>query len=284
MGTQASKYEVAPAPKLAIINPMRLLIASIAAALGAADLLAKHHDNQDVHHDGDEEDTAAMMSTLEVEAPSPLLSEAGTQTEASQTAMTPEEALGELKAGNQRFARGLMTNRDYLAQAEDTAEGQHPFAIVLGCVDSRAPVEIIFDQGIGDIFCARVAGNVAPDDVIGSMEFATAAAGSKVIMVMGHTSCGAVKGAVDDVELGRLSGLLDQIQPAIEQTELKEGEIRSSASISFVDRVAVQNVRNQMAEVLEKSPVITGLVESGEVIVAGGMYDLQTGLVTFIED
>jgi carbonic anhydrase len=207
---------------------------------------------------------------------------AGTQTKSSQADMTPKEALQRLKDGNARFAKGLTTSRDYLAQAQVTASGQYPFAIVLGCVDSRVPVEVVFDQGIGDIFSARVAGNIAPSDVIGSMEFATAAAGSKVILVVGHSACGAVKGAIDDVKLGNLTGLLDQIQPAVKATDTHAGETKSSKHAKFVDRVALNNVKMTMDEILKESPTIAEMAKSGKVVLAGGMYNLETGKVDFI--
>jgi carbonic anhydrase len=197
--------------------------------------------------------------------------------------MTPAEALQSLKDGNARFASGLATSRDYLAQAEATAAGQFPYAIILGCVDSRVPVEVVFDLGIGDAFAARVAGNIAPGDVIGSMEFATAAAGAKVILVVGHTACGAVKGAIDGVELGNLTGLLDQIEPAVKQVKPAKGEAASSKNAAFVDQVAEQNVHNVIAGILEQSEVIAGLVADGKVVVAGGIYDLESGRVAFLK-
>jgi carbonic anhydrase len=211
------------------------------------------------------------------------LSWAGTVTKEAQAAMTPAEALQSLKDGNARFASGLATSRDYLAQAEATAAGQFPYAIILGCVDSRVPVEVVFDLGIGDAFAARVAGNIAPGDVIGSMEFATAAAGAKVILVVGHTACGAVKGAIDGVELGNLTGLLDQIEPAVKQVKPAKGEAASSKNAAFVDQVAEQNVHNVIAGILEQSEVIAGLVADGKVVVAGGIYDLESGRVAFLK-
>ncbi len=205
-----------------------------------------------------------------------------TQTKASQDKLTPNEALQRLKDGNARFVKGMSVNRDYIAQAKTTASGQYPFAIVLGCVDSRVPVEVVFDQGIGDIFTSRVAGNIAPEDVVGSMEFATAAAGSKVILVVGHTACGAVKGAIDNVKLSKLTGLLDQIQPAVKATDLHSGETKSSKHAEYVDRVAHNNVKMTMDRILKDSPVIADMVKSGKVVLAGGMYNLETGKVDFI--
>lgn len=211
-----------------------------------------------------------------------MVTPGGVQTAASQSAMSPAEGLQRLKDGNARFVSGLATSRDYLEQAKATAGGQYPFAIVLGCVDSRVPVEAVFDQGIGDLFAARVAGNIAPSDVVGSMEFATAAAGSKVILVLGHTACGAVKGAVDGVELGNLTGLLDQIQPAIEATKLKGGEKKTSKNADYVNRVAHTNVKETMNHILETSDVIAGMVKEGKVVLVGGIYDLESGKVTFV--
>ena len=212
-----------------------------------------------------------------------MLAPGAVQTAASQSAMTPTEGLQRLKDGNARFVKGLATSRDYLEQAKATSGGQYPFAIILGCVDSRVPVEVVFDQGIGDVFSARVAGNIAPSDVVGSMEFATAAAGSKVILVLGHTACGAVKGAIDDVKLGNLTGLLDQIQPAVKTTQLMAGEKKTSKHAAFVDRVAHTNVKGTMEHILATSPTIAEMVEAGKVVLAGGVYDLETGKVTFVD-
>ncbi|MEZ5278420.1 MAG: carbonic anhydrase family protein [Opitutaceae bacterium] len=208
---------------------------------------------------------------------------AGTETRESQAAATPEEAIQLLKDGNARFASGLSSNRDYLAQAKATAKGQYPLAIILGCVDSRVPLETVFDLGIGDAFVARVAGNVTREDVIGSMEFATAAAGAKAILVVGHTACGAVKGAIDRVEMGNLTSLLAQIDPAVEEVSTAPGELRTSGNSAFVDEVTAENVRNVMDHILKESEVIAGLVAEGRVILAGGMYDLDSGKVTFFD-
>lgn len=213
----------------------------------------------------------------------PAHSEVGTQTKASQADLSPAAALQILKDGNARYVAGLRTNRDYLAQAAETASGQYPFAIVLSCVDSRVPAEIVFDQGIGDIFSARVAGNIATAEMLGSMEFATAAAGSKVVLVLGHSACGAVKGAIDEVKLGNLTTLLDGIEPAVKATKLMKDEKRSSKHGEYVDRVAMTNVKATMDNILEESPVIADMVKSGKIVLAGGMYDLHSGQVTFID-
>lgn len=202
-----------------------------------------------------------------------------TQTAETQAAMSPASALERLRAGNARFVAGRMVRRDLRAQVTQTATGQHPFAIVLGCVDSRVPPEIVFDQGVGDIFSARVAGNVVNADILGSMEFATAVAGSKVVVVLGHTQCGAVKGACDHVEMGHLTHLLQHIAPAVEATET-DGE-RSSSNLSFVNDVARANVERVLDEVMDRSDVIAGQVRSGEVMLVGAMHDVETGEVTF---
>ncbi len=200
-----------------------------------------------------------------------------------QSALTPEAVLADLKAGNERFVAGELTPRDYNAQAQATASGQYPKAIILGCVDSRVPAEIIFDQGIGDVFVARVAGNFENVDMLGSMEFATKAAGSKVILVLGHTSCGAIKGAADGVEMGNLTALLDNFDEALERAaEATEGEINSS-NTAYINAAIEENVRLTMADILEQSPVIAELVENGDVMVAGGIYDLASGKVAWLD-
>jgi carbonic anhydrase len=195
-----------------------------------------------------------------------------TQNQASQTALTPTEALALLQAGNDRFVAGQPLNRDLTAQREATAAGQHPFAVVLSCLDSRTSTELILDQGIGDVFNARVAGNVLNEDILGSMEFACQVAGAKVIAVIGHTSCGAVKGAADSVRLGNLTGLLEKIRPAVTAT-----------SGTQVDAVAETNVRLVMRQIRERSPLLDGLIREERVLLVGGMHDLESGRVTFFE-
>jgi carbonic anhydrase len=206
-----------------------------------------------------------------------------TQTEATQAEMTPAEALQMLKDGNERFIAEQMLNREFDDQVEQTATGQYPFAVVLGCIDSRVPPEIVFDQGIGDIFSARVAGNFVNSDILGSMEFATAVAGSKVIVVLGHTSCGAVKGACDNVELGNLTHTLSNIAPAIYAVTDVEGE-RSSSNEDYVSKVAHTNVELNVQNILDRSPIIRDQVEKGEVMVVGAMYDVASGHVTFMDE
>lgn len=193
--------------------------------------------------------------------------------------LTPDQVIELMKKGNQRFLRGERTTHDYLAQQRASAKGQHPAAVILSCVDSRAPAETVMDFGIGDVFNARVAGNVSNDDVMGSMEFACKVSGAKVALVMGHTACGAVKGAIDDVVLGNLTGLLARIKPAVVATAYT-GE-RSAKNYAFVDAVARTNVELTMAEIRRRSPVLADLEAKGAIRIAGAMYDLESGVVTF---
>jgi carbonic anhydrase len=208
---------------------------------------------------------------------------AGVQTAATQAELTPSSALGLLKAGNERFLKGEMIERDYGAQVAATAGGQYPHSIVLSCIDSRAAPELLFDQGIGDIFAPRVAGNFVDPELLGSMEFAAAVAGSKVIVVLGHSECGAVKGACDGVELGNLTATLSHIQSSVDAVEGFEGE-RNSANSEFVSAVAHENVRQTVANITDRSEVLAGLVDEGKLMVVGAMYDVGTGAVTFLDD
>jgi carbonic anhydrase len=194
--------------------------------------------------------------------------------------MTPASIIDELKKGNQRFRSGKMTPRDFLAEKRASASGQYPAAVVLGCLDSRVPAEIIFDSGIGDVFVGRVAGNVVNDDMLGSMEFACGVSGAKVVLVLGHTACGAVKGAIDDVVLGNLTGLLARIKPAISATKF-DGE-KSSKNAAYVDAVARTNVVLGLAEIRRRSPILEGLEQKGTIKIAGAMYDLSNGQVDFV--
>ncbi len=205
-----------------------------------------------------------------------------TQTKQSQAAMTPDKAFKMLKAGNDRFAHGRMLKRNLLHQVHQTAEGQYPFATVVSCLDSRSSSELIFDQGIGDIFNARVAGNIVNDDIIGSLEFASKVVGAKVIAVIGHSSCGAIKGAIDDVKLGNLTGLLDKIKPSVAEAGDVPGE-HSSKNHDLVDKVSELNVHRVMREITEKSPLLKEMLDKGEIKLVGGMYDLHTGKVTFYQ-
>jgi carbonic anhydrase len=202
------------------------------------------------------------------------------QTKESQAAMTPDEAFAMLRAGNARFVAGQPKARNLPAQVRATASGQYPFAVILSCLDSRQPVELIFDQGIGDVFNARVAGNVLNDDILGSLEFACKVSGAKVIVVLGHTNCGAVKGAIGNVELGHLSGLLDKIKPAAD-TVPSDVRPRDSKNEQFVQAVADANVRLVMKEIPDRSPILREMIEQHKVLLVGGMYDLATGQVDF---
>ncbi|HSZ60164.1 MAG TPA: carbonic anhydrase family protein [Terriglobales bacterium] len=194
--------------------------------------------------------------------------------------MTPDEVIQAMKAGNERFRSGKPQHRDLMREVKATAKGQYPAAIVFSCVDSRAPAELILDFGIGEIFSARVAGNVADEDVLGSIEFACKVAGSKVALIMGHTSCGAIKGAIDGVQLGNLTALLSKIRPAVEATHYP-GE-RSAKNYAFVDAVARENVLLTIAKIREKSSVLRELESAGSIKVAGSMYNLETGAVEFL--
>jgi carbonic anhydrase len=201
-------------------------------------------------------------------------------TQVQRDKLSPAAIVGHMKEGNERFRLGKSSPHDYLAQQKASAKGQYPAAVILSCIDSRAPAETIMDLGIGDCFNARVAGNVANDDIIGSIEFACKVAGAKVVLVMGHTACGAVKGAIDGVKLGHLTGLLERLRPAVSATRYA-GE-RSTKNPQFVDAVARKNVELTMADIRSRSPILGALAESGAIIVAGSMYDLQTGVVDFI--
>ncbi len=205
-----------------------------------------------------------------------------TQTADSQAALSPAMAVALLKDGNKRFLEGNTLNRNLHQQVADTASGQYPFAAVVSCIDSRIPTEVIFDQGIGDIFNARVAGNFVNEDILGSLEFACKLAGSKVIVVMGHTSCGAVKGACDHAELGNLTQMLGKIMPAVDGTSTAVGEARNSSNGDFVNRVAVKNVELTIANLKSMSPVLNEMLENGEIDVVGAMYDVKDGSVSFL--
>jgi carbonic anhydrase len=203
------------------------------------------------------------------------------QTKESQAAMTPARALETLKEGNVRFLAGKRKARDLNAKVIATAGGQYPFAAVVSCMDSRAPVELVLDQGIGDLFSLRVAGNVIDTNFLGSLEYAAKVVGAKLIVVMGHTGCGAVKGAIDDVQLGNLTALLAEIQPAIAAAGPPRGTSKDKA---FVERVAEQNVRLAMKDIREKSPLVRQMLDAGTVGLVGAMYDVETGKVVFYAD
>lgn len=193
--------------------------------------------------------------------------------------MMPDEIIGHAKIGNERFSTGRRKDRNFLRELKTSAKGQYPAAVVLSCIDSRAPVEVILDLGIGDIFNSRVAGNIANEDILGSMEYACVVAGSKVVLVMGHTACGAIKGAIDKVQLGHLTGLLEKIRPAVETT-LYDGE-RTSKNDTFVNAVARKNVDLTMAEIRAKSPLLKELETKGSIKIVGAMYNLDTAVVEF---
>jgi len=200
-------------------------------------------------------------------------------TKAQRDNLTPDEIVAHMKNGNQRFRLGKESPHDYLAQQKTSAKGQYPAAVILSCIDSRAPAETIMDLGIGDTFNVRVAGNVANDDIIGSMEFGCKVAGAKVILVMGHTACGAIKGAIDNVQLGNLTALLSKIRPAVSATEYR-GE-RSAKNYDFVDAVARKNVELTMETIHRRSAVLEDLESSGAIKIVGAMYNLETGQVEF---
>lgn len=205
-----------------------------------------------------------------------------TLTKDLQDNITPNQAVELLKQGNQRFVDNMRFNRNLLQQVDETAASQFPFATVLSCIDSRAPAELVFDQGIGDIFNVRIAGNIVNEDILGSMEFATKVAGSKLILVLGHTSCGAIKGACDHVEMGNLTGLLEKVKPAIE-SEQSFSEDRNGSNLPFVDAVAKLNILQSIDTILKSSQVIADLVAEKKIKVIGGLYDIKTGTVSFFE-
>lgn len=206
-----------------------------------------------------------------------------TMTKEAQQALTPQAALQLLKDGNARFVADKPLKRNHRNQVKETAKGQFPFASIVSCLDSRTSSELIFDQGIGDVFNARVAGNIVNTDILGSLEFASKAAGAKVIAVIGHTSCGAIKGACDNVELGNLTALLDKMEPAVEKTASKAGEDRSSKNDAFVDRVAETNVKHTMETIRKDSPVLAQMEKDGQLLIVGGMYDVASGKVTWLK-
>jgi carbonic anhydrase len=206
-----------------------------------------------------------------------------TQNRETQDKTTPELALQFLKEGNRRFLKDASIERDYHYQIAQTAGGQFPFAVILSCIDSRIPTEIIFDKGIGDLFNARIAGNIVNEDILGSMEFACKVAGAKLILVLGHTSCGAIQGACDHAELGNLTGLLGKLKPAVEATPDTGSSDRSSANKSFVDAVARKNVELTIEQIKEKSPVLKEMLENGEIGISGAMYKIDSGEVEFFD-
>lgn len=206
-----------------------------------------------------------------------------TLTKEMQAAITPQLALELLIAGNERFINNLKLNRNLLQQANETSDGQHPFAVILSCIDSRTSVELIFDQGLGDVFGVRIAGSIINEDILGSMEFACKVAGSKIIVILGHTKCGAVKGACDHVEMGNLTALLAKIQPAV-YTEKTVTENRTSSNEEFVEKVTAINVRRTVEAVMARSPILKEMIEKGECGIVGGSHDITSGKVSFYQD
>jgi carbonic anhydrase len=206
-----------------------------------------------------------------------------TLTKEMQTAITPAMALDLLKEGNKRFISNLKLNRNLLQQANDTSGGQHPFAVILSCIDSRTSAELIFDQGLGDVFSVRIAGNIVNEDILGSMEFGCKVAGSKIIVVLGHTKCGAIKGACDHVEMGNLTALLSKITPAVEN-EIQTLENRNANNSVFVENVAAINVKQTVNAIMERSPILSEMINNGQIGIIGGMHNISTGEVTFYSD
>ena len=205
-----------------------------------------------------------------------------TLTKEMQTAITPALALEILKDGNKRFVSNLKINRNLLQQANETSDGQHPFAVILSCIDSRTSAELIFDQGLGDVFSIRIAGNIVNEDILGSMEFGCKVAGAKIIVVLGHTKCGAIKGACDNVELGNLTSLISKIKPAVDQ-ETATSDNRTSSNSNFVENVAELNVSLSVKNILLHSPIIAEMVKNEEIGIVGAVHDIKTGEVKFFE-
>jgi carbonic anhydrase len=206
-----------------------------------------------------------------------------TLTKEMQAAITPSMALTLLNEGNKRFVNNLKVNRNLLQQANETSDGQHPFAVILSCIDSRTSAELIFDQGLGDIFSVRIAGNIINEDILGSMEFACKVAGSKIIVVLGHTKCGAVIGACDHIEMGNLTALLTKIRPAVDDETLTK-ENRNSKNSVFVENVATINVKRTVKSIMQRSPILKEMIECGQIGIVGGTHDISTGEVNFYPD
>lgn len=203
-------------------------------------------------------------------------------TKETQATMTPEKALQYLREGNQRFQNNLKANRNLLEQVNDTSDGQFPFATILSCIDSRVSAELVFDQGLGDIFSVRIAGNFINEDILGSMEFACKLAGTKLLVVLGHTSCGAVKGACDHARMGNLTALISKIEPAVDAVqEPMDKSLRNSSNLEFVDNVAEKNVHMAIENIRKDSPILAEMEENKEILIVGAMYDISSGEVTF---
>lgn len=203
-------------------------------------------------------------------------------TKETQATLTPEKALNFLKEGNKRFQNNLKANRNLLEQVNDTRDGQFPFAVILSCIDSRVSAELVFDQGLGDIFSVRIAGNFVNEDILGSIEYGCKVAGSKLVVVLGHTSCGAVKGACDNVELGNITSLVSKIKPAVAAVkEPKDASQRNSSNTEFVNEVSKTNVHHTLENMRKQSPLLTEMEADGDIKIVGAMYNVSTGEVTF---
>jgi len=223
----------------------------------------------------------AVAATIAVSGRAFAAMEIPAMTKKTRSQLTPSQALELLKDGNERFVKGEMLQRDLMAQVKATAVGQFPFAGILGCIDSRVPPELVFDQGVGDIFSARIAGNFANTDFIGSFEFATKLAGAKLIVVLGHTECGAIKGAADNAQLGNLTHTLSNLMPAVYSVTDVQGE-RNSSNAAFVTSVAEENVRLNVKALFTRSAILHDLTEAGQIKIVGAMHDVSTGRVTFL--
>jgi carbonic anhydrase len=221
---------------------------------------------------------AAAVSTAGLAAP--RVSFAAPMTQKERDSLTPDQIIEAMKKGNERFRSGKTHQHDFIAQKQASAGGQYPAAVILSCIDSRAPAEIILDSGIGETFNARIAGNIANEDLAGSLEFACAAAGAKVVLVMGHTNCGAIKGAIDNVKLGNLTGLLAKIKPAVDATKY-QGE-RTGSNIEFVDMVATMNVQNTIDDLRRRSDILASMEKDGKIKMVGAMYHMDGGKVEFM--
>lgn len=206
-----------------------------------------------------------------------------TLTKELQAAIPPSLAIELLKEGNKRFVNNLKINRNLLQQANETSDGQHPFAVILSCIDSRTSAELIFDQGLGDVFSVRIAGNIINEDILGSMEFGCKVAGAKIIVVLGHTKCGAVKGACDHVEMGNLTALLTKIRPAVDH-ETTVTENRNSGNDDFVEKVSTINVKRTVHAIMERSTILKEMIDAGQIGIIGGTHNIATGEVTFYPD
>lgn len=208
-----------------------------------------------------------------------------THTSETQASISPQKALDYLKEGNLRFVSNLKINRNLLQQANETFDGQWPFAAILSCIDSRTSAELIFDQGLGDVMSIRIAGNVVNTDIIGSLEFACKVAGSKLIVVLGHSNCGAIKGACDHIEMGNLTELLSKIQPAVyEERTVTDAQLRNSKNVDFVEQVTALNVKRSVISIVNRSYILEQMIEKGEIAIIGAVHNLETGIVEFLED